>query len=252
MLLKTKISLGLGFLFLIILTLSAFCAYFVGKSSKDAENILSNNYNSIVYSREMLAALDDMLAVINGPMARPGQAVAAYSRRLFDKGAAAFEKNLQDENGNITEIHEKEYVQRLNAESEILLKLGRELQAQPGRDQSAADNFRDGCNKARQSINAIYDLNLQAVVRKSQMAENETSHFMNSMAIIGALCILLALAYFWYFPFYISNTYSYLSSRMQRLLDKLGITHDTKTKDEAFVLLEAIDLLENTLAAKKE
>ena len=58
MLLKTKLSLGLGFLFLIILVLAACCAYYVSRSSQEAENILKNNYDSIVYARNMLAALD--------------------------------------------------------------------------------------------------------------------------------------------------------------------------------------------------
>ena len=48
MVLKTKLSIGLGFLFAIIFALAFFCSYYVGKLSEDAENILRNNYDSIV------------------------------------------------------------------------------------------------------------------------------------------------------------------------------------------------------------
>jgi len=59
MTLKTKISGGLGFLFLIILTLAVFCSYYVEKLGQESDNILKDNYYSIVYSKNMLSALDD-------------------------------------------------------------------------------------------------------------------------------------------------------------------------------------------------
>jgi len=48
MTLKTKLSLGLGFLFLIIFILVGFCSYYVGKLGQESDNILKDNYNSIV------------------------------------------------------------------------------------------------------------------------------------------------------------------------------------------------------------
>jgi hypothetical protein len=72
------------------------------------------------------------------------------------------------------------------------------------------------------------------------------------MAIIGSLCLLLAFVYFWYFPFYISTTFSYLSNRMRDLLKKLGFESEIKTKDEALVILQAINLLENRFGVKRE
>jgi hypothetical protein len=72
------------------------------------------------------------------------------------------------------------------------------------------------------------------------------------MAIVGSLCILLAVGYFWYFPVYISTTISYLSDRMKDLLKNVGVTFDIQTKDEAYIILHAINLLENKLGVKKE
>jgi len=71
------------------------------------------------------------------------------------------------------------------------------------------------------------------------------------MAVIGSLCILLALGYFWYFPVYISTTLSYLSDRMKDLLKNVGVTSDIQTKDEAYIILHAINLLETKLGMKK-
>jgi dolichyl-phosphate-mannose--protein O-mannosyl transferase len=104
----------------------------------------------------------------------------------------------------------------------------------------------------KQSINAIYDINMQAVVRKNQAVRRDSSRFMNSMAIIGSVCLALAVFYFWYFPVYISTTLSYLADKMRNLLKSAGIAFDDTTKDEAYVMLHAISLLENRLAEKRE
>jgi hypothetical protein len=114
------------------------------------------------------------------------------------------------------------------------------------------NDFLPACERLKESINAIYDINMQAVVRKSQLAKHDSSGFINSMAIIGSICLLLAFAYLWYFPVYISTTFSYLSERMKNLLKISGVDFDIKTNDEAYVILHAINLLENKLGVKKE
>jgi hypothetical protein len=93
---------------------------------------------------------------------------------------------------------------------------------------------------------------MQAVVRKSQLAKHDSSSFTDSMAIIGSICLVLALAYFWYFPVYISTTLSYLSERMRKLLKISGVDFHIRTTDEAYIILQAINLLENKLGVKKE
>jgi NtrC-family two-component system sensor histidine kinase KinB len=112
------------------------------------------------------------------------------------------------------------------------------------------NDFLPACEKLKQSINGINDVNMQAVVRKSQLAKKDSSNFKATMAAIATLCFILALGYFWYFPVYISNTFSYLANRMRNLLKNIGVAFDIKTKDEAFVILQAITLLENKFGAK--
>jgi hypothetical protein len=112
------------------------------------------------------------------------------------------------------------------------------------------NDFLPACEKLKQSINGIYDINMQAVVRKSQLVKRDSDDFKTTMAIIGTICLLLALGYFWYFPFYVSNTFSYLANRMRNLLNKIGVEFDLTTKDEAFVILHAIILLENKFGVK--
>ncbi|OPY71342.1 MAG: hypothetical protein A4E63_01579 [Syntrophorhabdus sp. PtaU1.Bin050] len=254
MILKTKLSWGLGFLFTIIFALACFCSYYVGRLGQEADSILKNNYNSIVYSRNMLSGLDDMRSSITSVMYDTGRAgiMSDYYLKLFESGKNLFETNLKAENNNITELHEKEYVERLNSDYEIFLKLC--LQMKDGSRGSSAylSDFLPAWEKMKQSIASIYDVNMQAVVRKTELTKHDAAHFTTSMAIIGSLCLLLAVGYFWYFPLYISTTISYLSERMRHLLKSSGVTFETKTNDEAQIILQGINLLENKLGAKKE
>jgi hypothetical protein len=254
MTLKTKISGGLGFLFLIILTLAGFCSYYVEKLGQESDNILKDNYYSIVYSKNMLSALDDMRTSISSTLYNSSRAgrMSDYYLKLFESGRNVFETNLKAENNNITEIQEKEYVEKLNHDYEMYMKLC--LQINSGSDGSSLylNDFLPSYEKLKQSINGIYDVNMQAVLRKNQIVKHDAARFITSMAIIGSLCILLAVGYFWYFPVYISTTISYLSDRMKDLLKNVGVTFDIKTNDEAYIILHAINLLETKLGVKGE
>ena len=254
MTLKTKLSLGLGFLFLIILTLAAFCSYYVGKLGQESYNILKDNYYSIVYSRNMLSALDDMRTSISSTLYNASHAgrMSDYYLKLFESGRNVFEANLKAENNNITEIQEKEYVETLNHDYELYMKLCLQIKSGSGSSSVYLNDFLPACEKLKRSINGIYDVNMQAVLRKNQQAKHDSARFITSMAVIGSLCILLAVGYFWYFPVYISTTLSYLSDRMKDLLKNAGVTFDIQTKDEAYIILHAINLLETKLGVKKE
>jgi hypothetical protein len=254
MTLKTKLSLGLGFLFLIILTLAVFCSYYVGKLGQESDNILKDNYYSIVYSKNMLSALDDMRTSISSTLYNAGQAgtMSDYYLKLFESGRIIFDANLKAENYNITEIQEKEYVETLNHDYEMYMKLCLQIKSGLGGSSVYLNDFLPACEKLKQSINGIYDVNMQAVLRKSQQAKHDSARFITSMAVMGSFCILLAVGYFWYFPVYISTTLSYLSDRMKDLLKNVGVTFDIQTKDEAYIILHAINLLENKLGVKKE
>jgi two-component system, NtrC family, sensor histidine kinase KinB len=249
MTLKTKLISGLGFLFLIIFTLVGFCSYYVGRLGQESENILRANYDSLVYTRNMLSSLDDMKTSIPFEMPDTGRSgvISDYYMRLFDSGRKLFEANLKLENGNITEIREQEYVSELNGEYDSFLELCNQIKNGVAEKSAYVNDFLPAHERLKRLINAIYDVNIEAVVRKSQLARASSSKFTNSMAVIGTICILLTFAYLWYFPVYISTTMKYLSERMKKLLKSRGLTLDIKTNDEAIVILHGINLLENML-----
>lgn len=71
---KTKLTFGIGLLFTMIVLLGGLAVQNITDMSSDTQNILADNYNSLLYSRRMLDALE---RIKNDPQAR-----------------AEFEKNL--------------------------------------------------------------------------------------------------------------------------------------------------------------
>jgi hypothetical protein len=251
--LKVKLSLGLGFLFFIIFAMAFFCSYYVNKLSRDAEAILKDNYDSLVYSRNMISALEDMRTSVSGSIFNPSEAsdgkkITGYNLQLLESGKVEFEKYLDAEKGNITEIHEKEYVDALISNYDILLALCEQVRKGTGSASMYFNEFLPCYEKLKQSIHSIYDTNMQAVVRKSQLTNHDSANVIIYMAIVASLCVILAFGYFWYFPFYVSNTISCLSGRMTELLKKTGIAAGgITTDDETYVILQSINLLEKKL-----
>jgi len=247
MVVKKKLTLGLGFLFFIIFIMAIFCSYYIGKLSQEAGNILKDNYNSLVYSTNMISSLEDVRTAVTSIVfgGTGSEKTSDYFGRLFEKARIDFEKNLNAENRNITEIHENVYVEEITTNFDLLVRLSQQIKAGSGSNALYFNEFQPAFEKLKQSIDHIHDINMQAVVRKSQMTRRDSERTTNAMAGIGVFCLILAFAYFWYFPIYIANSISYLADKMRHLLKKMDIALDSKTNDELLVILQAINLIEN-------
>ncbi len=84
---KTKLNLGVGLLFVLILILTFVSGFYMFSIKKDTENILKANYNTLEYSRNMLLLLDEI------------------NDSEIDK-ITVFETNLLKQVNNVTELGE--------------------------------------------------------------------------------------------------------------------------------------------------
>ena len=246
--LRGKLTLGLVLLFLIIFALVIYGSLEIQRLATDAKAIVKNNYESLVYCKGMLLALDDMKTALTDQIIDGGEGhMPQPDAQLFANGKEVFELNLTKEQNNITEIHEQDYVDELANAYRSFLSRGASMGQT--RTRSATD-YRDvlaAYLAARQAISRIDDVNMEAIQRKNVTAIADSNTMIISFAIVGSLCLILAFFYFWYFPFYVSNSLSYLTEKMKALLKIMGIGLDTQTKDETFIMLNAINLLENRL-----
>ncbi|MBI5325005.1 MAG: hypothetical protein HZB41_07020 [Ignavibacteriae bacterium] len=241
-----KIILGIGFLFVIIFSLTFFCSYYIEKLDDVSKNILKDNNKSIAYTKNMLDALDDInhiLILSNFQMVNSN-----YDKNEVKKNISIYqsklEKNLTAEENNITEFKEKEFVDSLKRNYNILADVISNISFTRILNDKELENFLIKYDDLKKSINNIYYVNWKAIIRKNDAAAKIADEYQRNMVIISVCFIILAFGYFWYFPFYISNSLSFLVSKINELLKKLNIHSDINSDDELEIILKSVELLE--------
>lgn len=179
---KTKLTLGVGFLFLMIILLGIVGLKYINDLKSDTENILVDNYITLEYSRNMLMALDD----------------------LKNNSVEMFEKNLIKQENNITEPGEAALTNRLR----VLFAL---LQDQKDTTQ---------LHGIRSDIFKIMDMNMQAIKQKSEQAKRTANTALLWIAITASLCFLLAFVLLINLPSNIANPIRELSESFKKIAEK--------------------------------
>lgn len=183
---KTKLNLGVGLLCVSILILTIVSSYYVFAIKKDTQNILTANYNTLEYSRNMLLALDQM----------------SIDR---EKAISEFEQNLAKQTANITETGE-------DVATNGIRKNFSELKSDTS-DSIVQANI-------RQDIFEIMKLNMNAIKVKSDVANHTAESGNLAISITGCLCFLIAFNLLVNLPNNIANPISELTQSIKAIANK--------------------------------
>ncbi|WP_264536521.1 cell wall metabolism sensor histidine kinase WalK [Flavobacterium sp. N1736] len=183
---KTKLNLGVGLLFLLIIILTLVSAFYIFSIKKDTENILKANYNTLEYSRNMLLSLDEITT-------------------NRDKAIITFSKNLQKQTQNVTEAGEKKGTDNLKRNFVLLEK------------NSADESLK---MQIRQDIFEIMKLNMNAIKQKSDIAKHTAETANLWIAIVGTLCFLIAFNLLINLPHNIANPIKELTLSIKEIANK--------------------------------
>jgi PAS domain S-box-containing protein len=174
--LKTKLSLGLNFLFVVIVLFGVLGLFYINRLSNDGRLVLKNNHESLVYCNRMLQSLEDLQT---------------------DKNAmATFVENLKKQQANITEVGEKEATDELTRNFNELLT-----------NPSDSTNYSD----IRRSIYKIQDLNEMATVRKNTVAQQTAENAKDVLTVLFTILTLVAFTFIFNLPGIISGPIRSLS-----------------------------------------
>ncbi|KGE12550.1 HAMP domain-containing sensor histidine kinase [Sphingobacterium deserti] len=154
---KTKLTLGIGTLFLMVFSLAALSGWYIHQLKKDTDRILTTNYNSLLYARNMLVSLE------------------AYAED--DRAVLRFQDNLIQQQRNITEAGEKEKTADIAARFEEM-------------KQGSADQILR--SSIRKDITDLMQMNIEAIARKSGIAGQTAKDAIISIAIVGTVCFVIA------------------------------------------------------------
>jgi len=185
---KTKLSLGLTFFFIMLVLTGGVGLFSINRLSDESRNILKANYESVEYAENMQQALD------------------AYE--VKDPGAIdKFEKNLKAQEGNITEVGEQDATTTVREQFERLKKSDSVSTIKLEKD------LRTGLYK-------ITDLNTNAIVRKNNETQQTAEKLKIYLAILATVSFLISFTMLINFPGYIANPISKLTEGIKQIADK--------------------------------
>ena len=195
---KSKITLGLGFLFLIILLLSGMGAYYLYQLSRSAEATLKDNYRSVAYAQHLNDALGDLrdAYLAGGPAA---EATAGQAR-------GAFERNLVDEQRNITEPGEGQLVDSVAAGFRQFLLVV-----------PAATDSRAAYQQLRHQVSRVAALNLRAIEQQGQRTRQIANRTITVLGLVAALGILATFSFIFSFPDYVTKPVEELTAGIRQM-----------------------------------
>jgi len=188
---KMKITLGVGFLFLLIIILSVVGIKFANQISGETQNILADNYKSIEYSRAMLIALDKL--------------------KFSNDAIYDFENNLKLQQQNVTETGEERATNNLTTNFEKLKT--NDIQRNMPTDTSLLLSIRE-------DLADIMLVNMEAIQGKSEIAKQTANTATVVLSVIGTLCFVLAFTLLVNLPANIADPINELTQSVKEIAEE--------------------------------
>ncbi|WP_085473705.1 HAMP domain-containing sensor histidine kinase [Sphingobacterium psychroaquaticum] len=154
---KAKLNVGVGLLFLMIFLLAALGGWYINVLKKDTGNILTANYNTLLYAKNMLRALEEL-----------PQDPSALGRLSI---------NLDKQRENVTEQGEQMTTNAIVSHYEA-------LQKEPGNSTIIS--------AIRMDLTQLMEQNMHAISLKSKVAEQTAEQAVIVISIAGTLCFVIA------------------------------------------------------------
>lgn len=161
---KTKLTYGIGTLFAMILLLGLLSIFYINRLSQDAQNIYTDNNNSLNYCRNMLTVIED----------------------IHDSESAleTFSSNLSKQQRNVTEENEKETTDNLTIHFEEFKK----------------NKTSQSLQSIRSDIYTIMDLNMESINHKTTLVRQTSKNATMWIYLAFSICVVFTLGLLLRFP----------------------------------------------------
>ena len=245
--LKSKITLGVLFLFLVIVLLSLLGILFTNKLAEETRGTITNNYTSVEYTFQMLKSLEDMYSLhLNQIQNFAFDDSIVISSIKSEKNV--FDEKLEQETRNITETGEAELVNQVHNNYREYLELVKKINLRREDNRKDLNQLHSQYLKIRQTISEIYDLNMFAIQKKSSEMQSLSDEITIYMAIVATISILITLSFIFYFPSRIVEPIKELTARIKSISErKYDQKLEINTKDELGELASAFNLMAERL-----
>ena len=229
---KTKLVLAIVFLFIEFLIVSLFSLYFIFKISQQNNLITKDNNLSIGYSENMLQSIDKINDFNSSSIFNPHFIPDEKELLIFLDN---FEKNLVNEENNITETGEKELAISVRENFKKFKSLMSDSVMNSVKDKSGYyyANLLPIVNEIKFALFAISDINMNAIIRKNKTANDTAGNSYFVLSIIASISILVFFTFIFVFPKYIADPIEILIKNVIEVANKnFSIRMPFKTDDE--------------------
>ncbi|MGE5394090.1 MAG: hypothetical protein ACM3P1_05050 [Candidatus Saccharibacteria bacterium] len=241
---RTKFSLGMVFIFIILMCLLGFSAYSLINLSKKTGAIQTENHVSVVYAREMTEGLLQLNQQMVGSYLSNEKPDTLQVLRQFDQ----LDQVLQAELHNITEVGEDQLA------SEIQKGIGKYHQVysqfvrSPGQAEFLS-TLQGQFEALTRQLTLLSQMNEKAIEVKTLDAKASAKQALTQLSVIGSVCFLLSLAFIYSFAAYFNERFFQLYNGIKEIVaSNFGQRLYFDGQDEFYEL----SLLFNQMASKLE
>jgi two-component system, NtrC family, sensor histidine kinase KinB len=184
--LKTKVALGVGFLFALLLLVGGIGFYYFNKISLESQDLLKDNYKSVEYGRKMLDALNTW------------EKERDTARSIFDANLAAQESNITEQGETtVTNALRRDYNAFLQHDDSMPLQMS-----------------------LQKNISRIIQINLNAINEKNALSQKAVENAKLIITMIVTFCLLIGFTFMVNFPGLIANPISKLTEGIKAIANK--------------------------------
>jgi NtrC-family two-component system sensor histidine kinase KinB len=188
---KTKLRLGFGFLFVVVIFFGAISLFYMNKISLSSKVILKDNYETLNYTSNMRAVLDEHQLPLSGAAKKD------------------FENYLELEGKNVTEKGEGEAVAAL-----------RKAYGEINSTSSGLSDMQAAVTKLRSELRQIDKLNMDAIVRKNDAAQKAIEKAAMYVIFAASICFLILFSFIVNFPGFVANPLREFSEAIREISRK--------------------------------
>lgn len=184
--LKTKVALGVGFLFALLLLVGGVGFYYFNRISVESRDVLKDNNKSVEYGRKMLDALNTW------------EKEHDVARKVFEENLAAQESNVTEKGeSDVTHALQNDYNAFLHHDDSMPLQLA-----------------------LQKNISRIIQINLDAINAKNDVSQKAVENAKVIITMIITFCLLIGFTFIVNFPGLIANPIVKLTEGIRAIANK--------------------------------
>jgi two-component system, NtrC family, sensor histidine kinase KinB len=210
---RTRFTLGMIFLFIIISVLAVFSGYYLNKLSDKTSAILKENYLSVVYAREMSEGLMNINQEITTcflTKRKPDSLKIAKELNLINKSLLSEKNNITEPGEDkLVSAIETAYIEYRDSVSTIV-KSAKPVTGMLFLQNKSGDLY--------QQLSILSQMNGKALEVKTDDAKASSQSSLTKMTILATLCFLIGMSFTFSFAAYFNRRFFQLYNGLKEVV----------------------------------